>query len=84
MSDSSIHSIRSGKNTPAQIHQALKHRASVYHPFITGNTFCSIKSILSKILGLNVPVIPTECSESRGTKQSPGSSFIRELKIRLS
>ena len=31
-----------------------------YHPLITGNTFCSIKSTLSKILGLNVPVIPTE------------------------
>ena len=29
------------------------------HPSITGNTFFSIKSTLSKILGLNVPVIPT-------------------------
>lgn len=30
------------------------------HPSITGNTFFSIKSTLSKILGLNVPVIPTD------------------------
>ena len=27
---------------------------------MTGSTFFSIKSTLSKILGLNVPVIPTE------------------------
>lgn len=50
--------IRSQSSSQALICKAFCRNRM--HTYNTGSTFFSIKSTLSKILGLNVPVIPTE------------------------